>query len=130
MGIDIGIDIGGTFTDCFATDANGGVWTCKTPTTHFDLSVGFMNGMRELARLAGTSLEAFLSELTSIRYATTIGTNAVIERSGPKLGLITTAGFEDTIFLGRARSWADARHGRRSARTDRFGRQRRDAADR
>lgn len=107
MGIDIGIDIGGTFTDCFAAGANGRMWTCKTPTTHFDLSVGFMNGMRELARLSDSSLETFLSELTSIRYATTIGTNAVIERSGPKLGLIMTAGFEDTIFLGRSRSWAD-----------------------
>jgi len=52
-------------------------------------------------------LSAFLGETGSVRYCTTLGTNALIERTGPKLGLITTAGFEDTIYLGRARSWAD-----------------------
>ena len=44
-----------------------------------------------------------------LRYSTTVGTNALIERTGPKLGLITTAGFEDTIFIGRSRSWADGK---------------------
>ncbi len=53
------------------------------------------------------SLREFLNNTDAIRYSTTIGTNALIERSGPKLGMITTAGFEDTILLGRARSWAD-----------------------
>ncbi len=107
MGFNIGIDIGGTFTDCFVTGDSGLILACKTPTTHYDLSVGFMKGMRELARLSGKPLDVFLSETDSVRYSTTVGTNAVIECTGPKLGLITTAGFEDTIFLGRARSWAD-----------------------
>ncbi|MDP6619186.1 MAG: hydantoinase/oxoprolinase family protein, partial [Nitrospinota bacterium] len=46
-------------------------------------------------------------DVESIRYATTVGTNTLIERTGPKLGLITTAGFEDTIFIGRCSQWAD-----------------------
>ncbi|RIK95353.1 MAG: acetophenone carboxylase [Proteobacteria bacterium] len=107
MGFNIGIDIGGTFTDCFIADAGGKNLACKTPTTHYDLSVGFMKGIKELARLYGKPLEAFLAECDSVRYSTTVGTNAVIERTGPKLGLITTAGFEDTIYIGRARSWGD-----------------------
>ena len=104
---DVGIDVGGTFTDFFCTASEKTSQACKTPTTHYDLSVGFLRGMGLLAKQAGVPLGDFLSQVRSIRYSTTVGTNALIERSGPKLGLITTAGFEDTIFIGRARSWAD-----------------------
>ncbi|GHF14029.1 5-oxoprolinase [Kordiimonas sediminis] len=103
----IGIDVGGTFTDFFCSTGDDQSQTCKTPTTHYDLSVGFMKGMSLLARQNKQSVEDFLSNVSHVRYSTTVGTNALIERSGPKLGLITTAGFEDTIFVGRARSWAD-----------------------
>jgi N-methylhydantoinase A/acetophenone carboxylase len=103
----VGIDVGGTFTDFFGIDAAGRALVTKTPTTHYDLSVGFMRGMRQLARAAGLELSALLQDAGSLRYSTTVGTNALIERTGPKLGLITTAGFEDTIYLGRSRSWAD-----------------------
>jgi N-methylhydantoinase A/acetophenone carboxylase len=106
MGFTINIDIGGTFTDFFAENGKGARIT-KTPSTHYDLSVGFMKGIRDLSRMFGMSLESFLSQTDMVRYCTTVGTNALIERTGPKLGLITTAGFEDAIFLGRARSWAD-----------------------
>lgn len=107
MSFTLNIDIGGTFTDFFATTGDGGGRTTKTPTTHYDLSVGFMKGVKDLAKGQGLSLGDFLLDTEAVRYSTTIGTNALIERSGPKLGLITTAGFEDAIFLGRARSWAD-----------------------
>ncbi len=107
MSVTVNIDIGGTFTDFFAAGEGGRTSMTKVPTTHYDLSVGFMRGMRELARLNEQGLSAFLGETDAVRYCTTIGTNALIERTGPKLGLITTAGFEDTIYLGRARSWAD-----------------------
>jgi len=103
----INVDIGGTFTDFFARDDQGGVRITKSPTTHYDLSVGFLKGVRELARGFGLSVPDFLSQAHGVHYCTTVGTNALIERTGPKLGLITTAGFEDTIYLGRARSWAD-----------------------
>ncbi|MFH1138024.1 MAG: hydantoinase/oxoprolinase family protein, partial [Pseudomonadota bacterium] len=83
----------------------------KSPTTHYDLSVGFLKGITEAARSFGLSPDAFLARTDGIRYCTTLGTNALIERTGPKLGLITTAGFEDAIFLGQARSWADGGSG-------------------
>lgn len=107
MGYNVGIDIGGTFTDLCSIDAEGAVVTAKTPTTHYDLSVGFMRGIRELARKTGLSAPEYLGRVAALRYSTTVGTNALIERNGPKLGLITTAGFEDTIFIGRGRAWAD-----------------------
>ena len=106
MGFTVNIDIGGTFTDFFAQNQRVSQVT-KTPSTHYDLSVGFMKGMGDLSRKFGLGLQEFLGRTDSVRYCTTVGTNALIERTGPKLGLITTAGFEDAIFLGRARSWAD-----------------------
>jgi N-methylhydantoinase A/acetophenone carboxylase len=107
MGFSVGVDIGGTFTDFCSVAEDGAVLSCKTPTTHYDLSVGFLRGIRELARHAGLGARGYLARVEALRYSTTLGTNALIERTGPKLGLITTAGFEDTIFIGRSRSWAD-----------------------
>lgn len=107
MSFTVGVDVGGTFTDFFCVNPNGEFRSAKTPTTHYDLSVGFMRGMGLLAKANKMKLPDFLSGLGSVRYSTTVGTNALIERTGPKLGLITTAGFEDTIFIGRGRSWAD-----------------------
>lgn len=106
MGYSIDIDVGGTFTDCFV--ANGArVVTAKAPTTRYDLSVCFTNVIEAAAEQLDLGLSELLSRTDVLRYSTTIGTNALIERSGPKLGLITTRGFEDTIFIGRARQWAD-----------------------
>ncbi|UCF57722.1 MAG: hydantoinase/oxoprolinase family protein [Deltaproteobacteria bacterium] len=107
MGLTINVDIGGTFTDFFATQDHGKAQITKSPTTHYDLSIGFIRGIQDLARLNGSDLKGFLGQADAVRYCTTLGTNALLERTGPKLGLITTAGFEDTIYLGRARSWAD-----------------------
>jgi len=107
MTFNVGIDIGGTFTDFCSVAADGTMVTCKTPSTHYDLSVGFMRGMRELAKRNNCDTRSYLSAIEAVRYSTTVGTNALIEHTGPKLGLITTAGFTDTIFIGRGRSWAD-----------------------
>jgi N-methylhydantoinase A len=107
MGYSIDIDIGGTFTDFFVTRDGKEPRIGKTPTTHYDLSIGFMKGIQEMAALENLSINNFLKQTDAVHYCTTVGTNALIERSGPKLGLITTGGFEDTIFVGRARSWAD-----------------------
>lgn len=107
MGISINIDIGGTFTDFYASHDLGRSQFTKSPSTHYDLSVGLMRGVKELARKNSMGLSEFLGQTDVVHYCTTVGTNALIERTGPKLGLITTAGFEDTIFLGRGRSWAD-----------------------
>jgi N-methylhydantoinase A len=106
MGYSINVDVGGTFMDFFVNKESEYIIT-KTPTTHYELKVGFMKGIEECADKFGMSTEDFLKETDVIKYSTTIGTNALIERNGPKLGLITTRGFEDTIFIGRGRQWAD-----------------------
>jgi N-methylhydantoinase A len=106
MGYIVNVDVGGTFMDFFVGKDDISI-TTKTPTTHYNLSVGFMRGLEECASKEGLSLEQFLSDTEVIKYCTTLGTNSLIERSGPKLGLITTRGFEDTIFIGRGRQWAD-----------------------
>jgi N-methylhydantoinase A/acetophenone carboxylase len=102
----MGVDVGGTFTDCFMV-VDGETAVIKVPTTYYDFSVCFFKALEEGAEMFGATLEDLLEDTASIRYSTTIGTNAIIERTGPKLGLITTAGFEDTIYIGRARQWAD-----------------------
>ena len=107
MGLSINIDVGGTFTDFYAAGDGNGTQLTKTPTTHYDLSVGFMKGMSELARLYGMRLSDMFTTTDAVHYCTTVGTNALLERTGPKLGLITTAGHEDAIYIGRGRSWAD-----------------------
>ena len=102
----ISVDIGGTFTDCFLTFDEHRI-EAKAPTTHYNLSAGFMNALVEAASRIGKNTKDILAEVDSVRYATTLGTNALLERSGPRLGLITTAGFEDTIIIGRCVQYAD-----------------------
>jgi len=83
MGFTINIDIGGTFTYFYVSQDHGGTQLTKSPTTHYDLSVGFMNGIRELARSYDLQLNDFLQQTDAVRYCTTLGTNALIERTGP-----------------------------------------------
>jgi N-methylhydantoinase A/acetophenone carboxylase len=106
MGYTVNVDVGGTFMDFFVSrDAE--YITTKVPTTRYELGVGFIKGLEECAEKWNETIEGFLKNTDAIKYSTTIGTNALIERSGPKLGLITTRGFEDVIFIGRGRQWAD-----------------------
>ena len=106
MGYTINVDVGGTFMDFFVSHDDKFILT-KTPTTHYELKVGFMKGLEECAGQFNLDMADFLKQTDVIKYSTTIGTNALIERNGPKLGLITTRGFEDTIYIGRGRQWAD-----------------------
>ena len=102
----IGVDIGGTFTDVvFIND--GKLYRGKSDTTHYDLKIGFMNAAKAAIDRAGSTVEQVLQEAQAIVYSTTVGTNALIERRGTKLGLITTKGFEHTVQVGRARNWGD-----------------------
>ncbi len=102
----IGIDIGGTFTDVVYF-RDGGIDRGKADTTHYDLKVGVMNALRAAAKRAGIGLDEAVRTADSIVYSTTVGTNALIERKGTKLGLIMTKGFEDTVPVGRSRNWGD-----------------------
>lgn len=94
----IGIDVGGTFTDVvMIDDASGKEYYTKVSTTPPDLWVGVLNGIDKILELAG----ARISDVEYIVHGTTIGTNALIERKGARTGLITTAGFEDVLEIGR-----------------------------
>jgi N-methylhydantoinase A len=102
----VSVDIGETFTDCVVTWDKERVET-KAPTTHHDLTEGFMNSLEAAAEEVGMPAEDILREVDSVRYGTTLGTNALIERSGERVGLITTEGHEDAIQIGRGRQYGD-----------------------
>jgi N-methylhydantoinase A/acetophenone carboxylase len=102
----IDIDTGGTFTDCLVTLADRLI-SQKTPTTPYDISVGFLRVIESAAREAGLTGKELLELANVIRFSTTLGLNSLIQRTGPKLGLITTSGFEPILLIGRSRQWAD-----------------------
>ena len=102
----IDIDVGGTFTDLVLTwgDAR---YVAKAPTTPYDLSVGFLDVLTAGAEQLGRPLDQVLPEVEIVRYSTTVAMNRLIERKGPRLGLITTEGHEDAILIGRGAQWTD-----------------------
>ncbi|HEY1262163.1 MAG TPA: hydantoinase/oxoprolinase N-terminal domain-containing protein, partial [Terriglobales bacterium] len=102
----IDIDVGGTFTDLVLTYQDLTVIR-KAPTTPYDLSVCFSNVIQEGAKAVGLRMEQLLPEVDMIRYSTTIALNRLLERKGPRLGLVTTEGHEDTTLLGRGAQWID-----------------------
>lgn len=106
------IDVGGTFTDCVLF-FDGQFLQLKVPTTPYNLSVGFRTGIDGLAQRLGVSTNELLSRLEVVRYSTTVALNALIQRTGPKLGVITTAGNEHMLVVGRSsRSWMAGKHSR------------------
>lgn len=104
----IDIDIGGTFTDCYVRLGDSLDW-CKKPTTTFDLGKGMIEAIEESARRLGLSLNELLEQTRIVRYSTTLALNSLLERKGPKLGYIATAGFEDNLLIGRGSQWADGK---------------------
>ena len=102
----IDVDVGGTFTDLVLT-YNGQTIFRKVPTTPYDLSVCFMQAVEEGARALGKTPEELLPEIHVVRYSTTVAMNRLIERKGPRVGLITTEGHEDAILIGKGAQWID-----------------------
>ena len=100
------IDIGGTFTDCYVRLDDREVW-CKARTTPFDLSQGLSRAIADAAERLGLTASELVSQTQILRYSTTLAMNKLIERKGPRLGLIMTEGFEDTVLIGRASQWSD-----------------------
>ena len=86
----IAIDTGGTFTDCVYVDG-GNIRVLKVFSTPSDPAKAVLEGV---SKIAGNGP-------ASVRHGTTVGTNALLERSGARTALITTAGFEDVIAIGR-----------------------------
>lgn len=102
----IDIDVGGTFTD-LVLNFDGKSLIKKVPTTPYDLSVCFSRVIEEGAGSLGFKIEELLPSIDMIRYSTTIAMNRLIERKGPRLGLITTEGHEDVVLIGRGAQWID-----------------------
>ncbi len=94
----LGIDVGGTFTDVvLIDDETGNIHYSKTLTTPRELSQGVLTGIQKILHLAGATMQ----EVEYLVHGTTIGTNALIERKGAKVGLITTEGFRDVLEIAR-----------------------------
>src|SRR5439155_15336697 len=80
----------------------GKVWTAKASTTPDDFSRGVMDAVAEAARAAGMESAQLLGQTILLKHGSTVATNALINRSGVKVGFITTKGFEDTTEIMRA----------------------------
>ena len=94
MGLVVGIDTGGTFTDMVVFDpATGEVDSLKTSSTPATPGQAIVNALDEGGVAA--------AELDTFTHGTTVGTNALIERTGCKVAFVTTKGFEDTPFIQR-----------------------------
>ncbi len=102
----VSVDIGGTFTDCFVV-WDGKYIETKALTTHHNLALGFNEALSKANHVLGLELEEILADVDSVRYATTLGTNALIEHKGPRIGMLVTAGFEATVPLSRARGYGE-----------------------
>ncbi len=101
MKYNVGIDIGGTFTDLICVSSEGKTIVHKTLSTPHDSSVGFINGIREVAEMAGETFETFVSSIDAIVHGTTVATNALLTLKGAKTALVTTKGFRDALEMRR-----------------------------
>jgi N-methylhydantoinase A/oxoprolinase/acetone carboxylase beta subunit len=95
--MDIGVDMGGTFTDVICRRDGYPDMVLKVPSTPSEPSKAVMSGVRQILKAAG-------GEMSAVRrfvHGTTVATNAVLERKGAESGLITTSGFADVLEIGR-----------------------------
>src|SRR3989441_6732083 len=97
----VGIDIGGTFTDCAIVDRAGKLLTTKVPSTPPDFSRGMLDALGAGAQVLGLSLDDFCRDIAFLSHGTTVGTNTIIQKKGARVGLITTRGHEDAIHIMR-----------------------------
>ena len=101
MGLRIGVDVGGTFTDFLVVDEAGNAEIHKTSTTPDDPSIGFFRGLQKAAGRRGWQLDDFLQQVETIVHGTTITTNATLTGDGANTGFITTKGFRDVLNMRR-----------------------------
>jgi N-methylhydantoinase A len=101
MSYRIGIDVGGTFTDCVLRRPDGSMVLEKAPTTPQDQSEGVLAGLTQLADAEGLAIESLLADTRLIVHGTTTGDNTMIQMSGAATGLLVTEGFRDEIEFRR-----------------------------
>jgi N-methylhydantoinase A len=95
----IGVDVGGTYTDLVASDRSGRTVFAKSPSTPQDQSIGVMAGLEELARRLGVTRAEMLASTDRLVHGTTVATNALLERKGAKVALLTTEGHRDVLEM-------------------------------
>ena len=104
MEYNLGVDIGGTFTDCVVVDEAGELTVGKSLSTPDNFALGVLNAVRNAAEHLGmTGEEALLRTAKLFFHGCTVGDNTLLTRSGARTGLITTKGFADSIYMMRGR---------------------------
>jgi N-methylhydantoinase A len=93
----VGVDVGGTFTDAVLVSREVGVVSAKVPTTPEDQSVAVMAAVAAVLEESG----ATAANVVAFAHGMTVATNALLEGRGARTALVTTAGFEDVVELGR-----------------------------
>lgn len=98
----IGVDIGGTFTDCAVMDDTGKIVTiAKSSTDHKNPENGVLNVLSAAAQNIGMTRPDLLKNCRFLIHGCTVATNAMVERNGVPTALITTKGHEDAIYIGK-----------------------------
>ena len=100
MGYYVGIDVGGTFTDICVANQDGKISVYKTLTLP-DIGSGVIEGLRLAAEAERLDLPAFLVQVERFGHGSTVAVNALLQRRGVRVGLITTRGFADTLWIAR-----------------------------
>ena len=93
--IRVGVDTGGTFTD-FVYERDGRLNLFKLPSTPSDPSLAIQQGLHRICTETGARLDRI-----EVVHGTTVGTNALLQRRGARIALVTTKGFEDVLVIGR-----------------------------
>lgn len=99
----IGVDIGGTFTDCVILAQSGRRLTTKALTTPNDPALGVLDCLDHAGEALSCAVPDLLARTTAFVHGTTVGTNALAQRRGARTGLLMTRGHEQTITIGRVR---------------------------
>ena len=97
----VGIDIGGTCTDCVVVDGDGNVTLGKAFSTPPDFSGGIQDAVGTAAQQLGTDVGTILANTRLFLHSTTVAENAVVDGTLARAGIVTTRGFEDTLFAMR-----------------------------
>ena len=99
MSFRLGVDVGGTFTDLLLIDEqSGNHWSAKVPSTPSDPSLGVLQGVRRVCELANVEP----GQIHHVMHGTTVATNAVLTRSGARVGLVTTRGYRQVLQIARS----------------------------
>ena len=97
----VGVDIGGTFTDCVVIDESGAVTTAKAPSTPGNFAQGMIDAIESAATKLGIAPARLYEQVALLSHGTTVGTNAVVQKRGARIGLITTRGHNNVIHIMR-----------------------------